>query len=444
MSEYLTRRNGVWHFVRRVPAEFQKYDKRDPVKLSTGIAVASDRLGRKARLRADQMNVDLEAFWSKCADGKRRQAEIEYAAATRRARTLDLDYAPAAEVALEAPANLKRRIETLAAGDRIHDATTRMAVLGGVDKPRIRLSRLFSEFETATVTKRLNHSPGQLRKWQAGKKRAAEQLIEVIGDKYLDEMTRGDGLKWREHWQARITKEGVHINTANKNLSHVSRMMKVVGRLHRLEIETVFTGLRLEGGRDGQRKPFTPEFIVNIILRDGALTGLNDEARAAIYVMVNTGARPSEIVNLAAERIVLNQPIPYIRILPVGRILKTESSARDIPLVGIALEAMKCFPNGFARYADNENTFSATVNKYFVEHGMKPSRMHSVYSLRHGFKDRLRDAECPDELRDELLGHANGKPKYGDGHGLRMKLKYLEMIALAPGMKIDEALKRAG
>ncbi|MGM4887544.1 hypothetical protein [Tardiphaga sp. 11_C7_N12_6] len=47
-------------------------------------------------------------------------------------------------------------------------------------------------------------------------------------------------------------------------------------------------------------------------------------------------------------------------------------------------------------------------------------------------KDRLRNAECPDELTDELMGHASGKPKYGDGHGLKLKLKYLQMIALAP------------
>jgi hypothetical protein len=30
------------------------------------------------------------------------------------------------------------------------------------------------------------------------------------------------------------------------------------------------------------------------------------------------------------------------------------------------------------------------------------------------------------------MGHASGKPKYGDGHGLKLKMKYLQMIALAP------------
>lgn len=430
--------------MRRVPAEYAAHDKRGIVKLSTGVKIAGDRAGRKASIRADQMNLDLEAFWAKCADGKRREAEIEYAAAVKRARILDLDYVPAAAVAKETPANLIRRINTLAEGDRVHDAGTRAAVLGGIDPPKIKLSRLFAEFDAVTATQRLNYSPGQLRKWRAGKKRAAEKLVEVVGDKSISDLTRNDGTKFRDHWQQRVLVEGVHINTANKNLSHVGRMVKTVSRHHQFDVETVFAGLRLEGGRDGQRKPFTPHFIVNVILRDGALDGMNDEERAVIHVLTNTGARPSEIVNLRPERIMLHAEIPHVRILPVGRVLKTEWSERDVPLVGIALDALREFPNGFPRYFDNESSFSAAANKYFAENGMKPSKLHTVYSLRHGFKDRLRDVECPDEMRDELLGHATDKPKYGDGHGLRLKLKYLEMIALAPGMSIDTALRRAG
>jgi integrase len=149
------------------------------------------------------------------------------------------------------------------------------------------------------------------------------------------------------------------------------------------------------------------------------------------------------VLNLLPANIVLDANIPYIRVVPDGRVLKTESSERDIPLVGIALEAMRRFPKGFARYFDNEDSFSAAVNKHMKKHGMKPSSRHSVYSFRHSFKDRLRNAECPDELTDELMGHASGKPKYGDGHGLKLKLKYLQMIALA-SPEPDVTLKAVG
>jgi hypothetical protein len=35
VSDFLTRRNGTWHFVRRVPVEFAQYDHRGVVKHST-------------------------------------------------------------------------------------------------------------------------------------------------------------------------------------------------------------------------------------------------------------------------------------------------------------------------------------------------------------------------------------------------------------------------
>lgn len=92
-------------------------------------------------------------------------------------------------------------------------------------------------------------------------------------------------------------------------------------------------------------------------------------------------------------------------------------------------------------YFDKGDGFSATVNKYLDEHGLKQSPRHTVYSLRHGFKDRLREAETPDELKDELMGHNPKKPKYGDGHGLRLKLKYVGKIALRPMMPEYAPLK---
>ena len=37
---------------------------------------------------------------------------------------------------------------------------------------------------------------------------------------------------------------------------------------------------------------------------------------------------------------------------------------------------------------------------------------------------------APEELIDELMGHAVDKPKYGDGYGLELKLRFLLKIAL--------------
>ena len=38
-------------------------------------------------------------------------------------------------------------------------------------------------------------------------------------------------------------------------------------------------------------------------------------------------------------------------------------------------------------------------------------------------------SSAPEEMIDELMGHKIDKPKYGDGYGLRLKLKNIQAIA---------------
>src|SRR6185369_1652285 len=100
--------------------------------------------------------------------------------------------------------------------------------------------------------------------------------------------------------------------TANKNISHLGGMIRAVNKRLKLGLDDVFAATRIEGGRDGQRAPFPVEFIRNVILAPGKLDELNEQARDAVYAVMETGARPSEIVNLNATQIVLDTPIPLI------------------------------------------------------------------------------------------------------------------------------------
>lgn len=164
----------------------------------------------------------------------------------------------------------------------------------------------------------------------------------------------------------------------------------------------------------------------------------NDEARDVDYIVVEAGCRPSEIVNLSKSRIKLDADIPFIRVEAEGRLLKTEHSERDIPLVGMALEAMKRHPAGFPRYHDKGDNLSAAIMKHFKKEKLLPQISEDVplkkrpkygnYSFSpQGSPEAV---ECPEEMIDELVGHATGKPKYGDGCGLKLKAKYLKPVAL--------------
>jgi integrase len=177
------------------------------------------------------------------------------------------------------------------------------------------------------------------------------------------------------------------------------------------------------------RMPFETEFIQEKLLATGALDDLNEDARYVLYVVSETGMRPSEVVNLQEDAIRLDTKIPYVKIQPDGRKLKTEDSEREIPLVGVALAAMTLRPKRFPRYRDKSSSLSATVNKFLRVNGLRPTKDHSVYSLRHSFKDRLVAVGAPDSLINSLMGHKTYKPKYGKGPSLELKLKYLQQIA---------------
>jgi integrase len=273
-------------------------------------------------------------------------------------------------------------------------------------------------------------SPNQLRIWRNGRIRAVENFVSVVGDKLVTELTDDDAIDYAEWWRSRVLENGMAAKSANKDIGQISRMLKKMSVWRRLNLPDVFKGLRVTGEVDKSPCPYETEFIQNRLLAEGALGSLNEEARFVLYVIVETGLRPSEVVNLTPQAIRLNAPVPHVKIMPEGRRLKTEDSAREIPLVGVALAAMKLRPEGFSRYRDKSSGLSATLNKYLSENGLRPTRDHTVYSLRHSFKDRLVAVEAPDSLIDSLMGHKTYKPKYGKGPSLELKLKFLQRISL--------------
>lgn len=424
MSDFLTRRGGTWQFIRRVPAEFAGFDPRRVVQHSTKIKIADDRTGRRAARVALKLNDELELFWLNLAGGQTVDLLNRYEEARHRARALGFDYADSEQILALAPERRLERLETLVRQGAVNDPGSRAALLGTEKRPVFKLSKLFEEYETVTKDEIADMSSDQLRIWRNGRVRAVKQFVKLVGNKLVTEISDSDGIDYMEWWRARVIEGEASAKTANKAIGQLSRMLKDLSVRRRLNLPEIFKGLRLRGESDKSRVPFDPDFIQSRFL-GGGLAGLNEDARLVLYVMIETGMRPSEICNLQESTIALGATIPHIRVAPDGRRLKTEDSAREIPLVGVALEALKLRPHGFPRYRDKASGFSAAVNKYLTENGLRPTRDHTVYSLRHSFKDRLVALEAPDSLIDSLMGHRTYKPKYGKGPSLELKLKFL-------------------
>lgn len=432
MTEHLTKRNDVWHFVRRVPIEFSHLDKRGVVRYSTKIKVAKDRRGTRAGRIAKAMNRELEIYWRGLVESKSQDATGRYADARRRARILGFDYVETSELANRSLVEVLERLEKLVSEGLLDNTPSRAAVMGFEKLPAVKLSEIFAIFENQTKNEVKDMSPNQLKRWKNSYMLAVLDLVSVVGDKGLDELSHTDVLDYVDWLDGRVDEEEIVAKTANKYLGHNSKMIKEINRKLRLGLPDFFAGMRLQGAINVSRPPFPIEFVQGQILAEGALMGLNAEARGAVFLITDTGLRLSEAINLNETTIHLDCDIPYIEVLPDGRRVKTQDSIRTIPLVGCALAAMRQHPNGFPRYIDKGASFSAYVNGYMLDRGLRPTRKHTLYSLRHTFKDRLIAAKCQDSMIEALMGHSDDHPKYGSGPALDLKAEALHRIAFTP------------
>jgi hypothetical protein len=128
--KYLTERDGVWHVARRVPKRYAALDTRSVIKHSTGVAVASDPNGTRAKTIRDVFNSVLEAAWRALAAGQPLDAGQHYAETRKRARMLGVAYLPADEVARLPLDRIVERLELLSARGAERDEISQDAVLG--------------------------------------------------------------------------------------------------------------------------------------------------------------------------------------------------------------------------------------------------------------------------------------------------------------------------
>ena len=109
--------------------------------------------------------------------------------------------------------------------------------------------------------------------------------------------------------------------------------------------------------------------------------------------------------------------------------MKTKGSERTLPLFGVSLcaarkavEASQYSPFLFPRYCDNKgckaNLASAALNKWLKQ---TIGDSYVLHSFRHSMRDRLRAANCPSEMIDQIGGWSKRSvgEGYGDGYPLR-------------------------
>ena len=382
-----------------------------------------------ARQKAPMAWAHLIEAWEAKLAGDGEDAERRFEAAKELANIRGFRYLPASRVADLDREELLRRLEHVSRKGE-PDPIEAAAVLGGASAPQITVTGALDAYWKLTRDQTLGKSEDQLRRWRNPRLKAVRNFVEVVGDKPIASVDRDDMLTFREWWTDKLVSDGLTANSANKDLIHLGDVLKTVVDRKRLGLVLPFGGLSFKEGEARTRPPFSVEWIKDKLLADGALEGLNEEARAILLAMVNTGARPSELAALTGPCIRLDGKVPHISIEPVERQLKTARAKRIIPLAGVSLEAMRGFPDGFPRYRAEPATLSGTVNSYLSENGLKESPAHTLYSLRHSFEDRMLAKGVDERIRRDLMGHRLTREGYGKGATLEHLGKVIQTIAL--------------
>ena len=138
-----------------------------------------------------------------------------YDQARPRARSLGFDYIEVEQLAALSAEKRFERLRALSRNGLVSDAGARAALLGAERRPPFLLSKLFVEYEASTQEIK-GVSPSQLRVWRNGRTRAVKQLVKVVGDKPITELTLDDGLDNCDWWRARVVAGEGNAKTANK------------------------------------------------------------------------------------------------------------------------------------------------------------------------------------------------------------------------------------
>lgn len=419
------RRGATFHLRRRVPLRYREVEPQ--VHFAVSLHTDSER---DAKAKAAAVWNEMLATWELRLEGGKAEAEDRLAIAKNLAARRGFIYRPVADVAALPIEEILKRIEATINGAGKIDMAAAEAILGGVVVPPKTVTQALESYWQDQSDKLWGKSPDQIRRAKNPRIKAIQNFVKAVEDKPYLEVTSQDLYAFRRWWMAKKEREGLTANSINKDLVYVTSTLRAVARADGAEVKFKTEQLKIDEGEKVTRPPFSTEWITTKILEDGALDSLNAEARAILLVMVNTGARPSEIAALAPEQIDVESDLPHIRIEAVGRTLKSQYAKRVIPLAGVSLEALKQFPGGFPRYRFNSATLSATVNKSLREANLLPTAKHSLYSLRHSFEDRMLAAGIDERIRRDLMGHALDREKYGAGATLAQLHALIAPIAL--------------
>ena len=156
------------------------------------------------------------------------------------------------------------------------------------------------------------------------------------------------------------------------------------------------------------------------------LTQLDEADQLLVRLLASTGMRISEAFEIESEA--KERGVRYVM---VGK--KTAAVVAPNPATGdrVAVSAQVIVGPLFDRSknADPSDAASKRLNRFLDDCGITDPRK-VVHSFRHRAQDRLRAAECPEDIRWSILGHEEETvaDSYGTGFSVPQLKKWIDKI----------------
>lgn len=258
---------------------------------------------------------------------------------------------------------------------------------------------------------------------------ALEQFKDFSGDVPLTAIT---GLKIHEF--AEFVAQGRSRKLVDKKIGYVRRMFDFAVRKGWVP-SNVFTGIKIDKSLGTETQgyiPFTPEELSELFKLDMA-----PHLQQLLAILCTTGMRLDEAALLSWEDVKhdKSQDVTYFDLTEA--IVKNKGSQRRVPvhpsLSWITTgKTGQMFPE-FPRDRDGKTQSASSKALMPQVRKVTKDRRKVVHSLRHNFKDMLRDAGVSKEVNDFITGHDSGDVagNYGAGPSLKVRKEAIERLTFA-------------
>jgi integrase len=378
--KYTYLKRGVYYFVRRIPSDLQAFYRTDRVILS----LRTKSLQRASRA-SERLSSRLDDYW---LDLRLKQTDV-----------------PSSHLLRDHSFQVHKTTVTL--GSTLSDACDLYKRTKGKDRGKL--------FFTHTD-------------------RAVGYAIQCLGNKDLGEYTTIDAGEFRD-W---LFAKGLKRSSVSRNLTIVKAVMNLCIQEEGLGINNSFAKVYIPSDKNHTKRHSLT--IDQIKLLQRRCRQQDDSLRWLAALISDTGMRLAEAVGLSIDDLKLTDEVPHVVIRKhPWRPLKTSGSERVIPLVGAALWASQrlsgtvsgefLFPQYVDGISTNANSASAALNKWMKTFLPKECVVHG---MRHAFRDRLRAANAPVDMIDQLGGWSRQSvgQSYGDGYDAAVLATTLSCICL--------------